>query len=73
MTPTLEFAIPTMEDQELAVLTKQASLLIYHLNKKRLREFVMDARNMYIIEYFYNKRGIDQTDPLEEKPICRTE
>jgi hypothetical protein len=44
-----------MVDQELAVLTKNASLLIYHLNKERLRAFVMDVKNMYVIEFFFNK------------------
>ena len=53
--------------------TRLASCLLYNVNKDHLRKFVSDWANNFLVTFFYKNRGLELTDPLARKPLCRIE
>ena len=57
-----------LQDMLLAEKTKQASYLLYSLNKDHLRSFVSDPSNNFLVTFFYHS-----LDKEHAVPQCRTE
>ena len=50
---------------------KQYSLLLYHVKKDVVINFINDPANNLLIEYFTYQNGLASTDLNDQKPICR--
>ena len=61
----LEYALLLERLQE---KTRQASCLLYNLNKDHLRRFVLDPANNFLVRFFYENEELEPTDPY-----CRVE
>ena len=70
---TLQKEEENPQSQSSVLLRKKqlTSSLLYNLNKKFLRVFLDDPCNTFLIRYFYNKKGLERTDPFGLKPSCR--
>jgi uncharacterized protein (UPF0128 family) len=51
--------------------TELASLVMYQINQPTLKEFLKEAANVWLIQNFYKKDGLTNSDPYDEKPTCR--
>ena len=62
---SLEYALSAERLQE---KTRQASCLLYNLNKDHLRRFVLDPANNFLVRFFHDNEDLEPTDPY-----CRVE
>ena len=59
------------KDPDLQNRIKQYSLLLYHVKKDVVINFIKDPANNLLIEYFTYQNGLASTDLNDQKPICR--